>query len=115
MIRGTTPTLTLKVPVVDLTRVEEVYVTVKQANKAISKTGDDVEVQTITGNNDEVIGSKVLCWLNERESLSLCEGVDALIQVNWTYLDNGQNIKRAATKSKAIKIEQQLLNGVITT
>lgn len=114
MIRGTTPTLTLKVPDVDLTRVEEVYVTVKQKNITVTKTGDDIEIETIVGENDTVQGSRILCWLAEQESLELSENVDALIQVNWTYIDGGFK-KRAATKTKLIEIEKQLLNGVITT
>ena len=114
MIRGTTPTFTLRVPDVDLTRVEEVYVTVRQANTAVTKTGNDIQVETIVDANEAVQGSQILCWLTERESLALSEGVDALIQVNWTYLDNAQK-KRAATKTKLIEIDKQLLNGAITT
>ena len=115
IIRGTTPTFTMRIPNANLLDAESVYVTVKQVNTTITKTGSDVEVQSIVGDNDEVTGSMVMCWLTERESLKLQEGVDALIQVNWTYLHNGRNVKRAATKSKIIEIDKQLLNGAITT
>lgn len=104
MIRGTTPTLTLKIlnNTVDLTAANNVYVTIKQKNYTLTKTSAFLEIAVNT----------IDCYLTQEESLRLVEGA-ADVQVNWTYESNGTTY-RAATKVKQIAITQQLLNKVIS-
>lgn len=107
MIRGTTPTFTftIKNDTVDLAEAQNVYVTIRQGSKEITKTGDDIEVETRTVN----------VFLGQEESLGLSEGANAEVQINWTYLDqiDATTIRRAATKVKTIQITKQLLKRVI--
>lgn len=107
MIRGTTPTFTFTInsQTLDLTEAENVYVTIKQGSKEITKTGEDLDVSPTV----------VSVFLNQEESLSLRETMDAEVQINWTYLDPVDNtiIRRAATKIKSIKVAKQLLKRVI--
>ena len=107
MVRGTTPTLTLKLrdgSNVDLTQAQNVYVTIAQGLNVITKTGDDVDVQ-----ND---GLTVLTYLTQEESLSLAER-NAEVQLNWTYVDLDGVTMRAASKVKKIVIDRQILREVI--
>ena len=107
MIRGTTPTFTFTIvnETVDLTEAENVYVTIRQGSKEITKTGEDLEVAARTVN----------VFLNQEESLSLSETVQAEVQINWTYLDPIDNtiVRRAATKVKSVSVTKQLLKRVI--
>lgn len=107
MIRGTTPTFTFTITneTVDLTAAENVYVTIKQGSKEITKSGEDLDVEARV----------VSVFLNQEESLSLSETMDAEVQINWTYLDPVDNtiVRRAATKVKSIKVTKQLLKRVI--
>lgn len=106
MIRGTTPTFTftIKSQTLDLTEAENVYVTIRQGGKEITKTGEDLEVAQ----------KVVSVFLSQEESLSLVES-PADVQVNWTYLDplDGVTVRRAATVVKTINITKQLLKRVI--
>lgn len=108
MIRGTTPTFTLKLKEdsnIDLSEARNVYFTVSQGAKAITKTGDDIEISD---------GRTVLVFLNQEESLSLVEGQKTEVQLNWTYLDpDGETVRRAATKIKTIELGKQLIRKVI--
>lgn len=107
MIRGTTPTFTftIKDDTVDLTEATNVYVTLRQGSKEITKTGDDLEIDARTVN----------VFLKQEESLGLIETVNAEVQINWTYIDptDGATVRRAATKVKTIQITKQLLKRVI--
>ena len=108
MIRGTTPTFTftIKSQTVDLTEAENVYVTIRQGATEITKTGSDLQVSQ----------RSVDVFLDQEESLKLKENTSAEVQINWTYLDSGDNttVRRAATKVKSIQIDRQLLKRVIT-
>ena len=106
MIRGTTPTFTLTIDDenLDLSQAENVYVTIKQANTTITKTGEYLNI-------DENV---VECWLTESESFRLKENIEASIQINWTYVELNGGKKRAATQAHKIMIDRQLLNSEIT-
>ena len=106
MIRGTTPTFTLTIDDenLDLSQAENVYVTIKQANTTITKTGEYLEVDQ----------NMVMCWLTEEESFRLKENIEAAIQINWTYLESSGTRKRAATQTHKIMVGRQLLNEEIT-
>lgn len=105
MIRGTTPTFTFTIRNndVDLTEANNVYVSLVQGNKEIVKTGEDLEIAART----------VSVWLTQTESMSLAEGSNAEVQINWTYIDMNDTTRRAATKVKAIPINKQLLRRVV--
>lgn len=99
--RGTTPTfhLTFSEEELDLTTASNVYVTFKQNEKRITKSGEDL-----------VIAEKqVDVYLNQKETLSFTQG-DVKVQVNWT-LANG---RRAASEVKTTELSEQLLEKVIT-
>lgn len=104
MIRGTTPTFTLTVgdSGLDLTQASNVYVTVTQGNKRVTKTGNDLTVS----------GNVVSCWLSQTETLAFKSGQTAEIQVNWIYTEEGAT-KRAATDPKRIVVGFQLLPEVL--
>lgn len=104
MIQGTTPTFTftIKNQEINLSEATNVYVTLAQGIKLIEKQGSDLQID----------GSTVSVWLTQEESLKLTEGLDAEVQINWTYSDGG-TIRRAATKVKSIPVSKQLLKRVI--
>lgn len=106
MIRGTTPTFMLKIKneSVDLSAANNVYFTIGQGAKSITKTDQDLEIPD---------GRTVMVFLNQEESLSLRDGQMAEIQLNWTYLDKDGNTRRAATRVKEIMLEKQLIRAVI--
>lgn len=89
MYKGTTPSITLTLPdTVDLGSASSVYVTFanKRGAKIMQKTGDDLQI-------DENV---VVVYLTQEETLSLPTG-RTLIQVNWTYIEDGKT-KRACTE-----------------
>lgn len=104
MIRGTTPDIKIVIRnpgELDLAQAEEVYVTIRQGGKSVTKTGEEVAVET----------AAAAIWLTQDESLQFREG-DAEAQINWIYQGtNGR--KRAATKWTAISIDRQLLERVV--
>lgn len=105
MIRATTPTFTftVKSTTLDLSEADNIYVTLAQGSRTITKTGEDIEfTQPRT----------VAVWLTQEESLSLVEG-SMDVQLNWTYTDANSKVRRAATKTKTIQITKQLLKRVI--
>ena len=106
MIRATTPTFTFTVKdqTLDLTEATNIYATLAQGEKTIiTKTDDDIVLTQ---------PRTVSVWLTQEESLSLVEG-SMDVQLNWTYLDSDQNVRRAATKTKTIQVTKQLLKRVI--
>ena len=106
MIRGTTPTFTLKIADdsdVDLTQANRVYFTICQGAKIITKSGEQLEVS----------GKTVSVFLDQEDSMSLREGQKAEVQLNWTYTDADGKSRRAATPVKEVTIGRQLLKQVI--
>lgn len=104
MIIGTTPTFTLKLKRsydIDLTQVSKIYVTLKQGNVLLNKTGSAVSV---------VDAKTVQFSLTQEESLNLSIDKSVELQLNWVYA----NGKRAATKIITIELEKQLLKQEIT-
>lgn len=105
MIRGTTPTITMNITNggdLDLTKAEDLYVTLRQGQRIITKKCDVV-----------VDAQSVSFYFTQRETLSLKEG-PAYLQINWAYTDVVNKTKRrAATRIKQIQISGQLLDEVI--
>ena len=107
MIRATTPTFTftIKSDTLDLSEAANIYVSLAQGSRFyLEKTGEDIELTP---------PRTVAVWLTQEESLQLIEGVPLECQINWTYLDASQNVRRAATKPKNIAVTKQLLKKVI--
>lgn len=105
MIRATTPTFTLTISgdSVDLTEATSVYVTIAQPGNIINLTDDAL---TVTENT-------ISCFLTQEQALTLVDNLPAKIQVNWTFNDADEAVKRAATKVVTIQIGEQLLKRVI--
>ena len=101
MIPWTTPTIVLTISGVeglDLSQAEEVIVTLKQGDYSLEKTGNDLTL-------DE---NKITIVLSEEESAQLLADHSCMCQVNWTYLNADQSIRRAATNITRINIGKQL-------
>lgn len=108
MIRGTTPTFTLKLKEdsgIDLRQAQNVYFTIAQGHNTLTKSGNDVLVQED--------GRTVLVYLNQEESLAFNERADTEIQLNWTYFAQNGQARRAASVVKRIQIDKQLYRKVI--
>ena len=105
MIRATTPTFTFTIrdDSLNLANAENVYVTLAQNTRTITKTGEDVEITE---------PRTVSIWLTQEESLTLQEGT-ADCQINWTYISLDGIRRRAATLTKSIPVSKQLLKKVI--
>lgn len=103
MVRGTTPTFILTLEDADLTNTN-VYVTFKQDKGdcpkgfVMTKSGDDLSIE------DNVIS----VFLTQEETLRFQRG-NLYIQVNFTF-DNG---KRACSEIAMVKVDNNLLNGVL--
>lgn len=107
MIQWTTPTIVLTVSGVeglDLTEAEEVVVTLTQGNYQLQKTGNDLTLD----------GATVTFTLTEDESRRLAENASVQVQVNWTYRNADQNLRRAATSIARIDVGKQLYKEAMT-
>ncbi len=106
MVRGTTPNLTLRIKSdkIDLTKVQEVWVTIKQNNIEYDLTGESITIQK----------NKVNCYLTQQQSLDLKENVVTKAQINWLYFaEDGVTLLRGATKATEITITEQLLRRIL--
>ena len=101
MIRGTTPDYILTLDGVDLSE-QTVYVTIKQCQKLLTKTGDELTIAV-----DET-GSTISFALTQEDTLGLSPG-SASIQVR--FIDS-EGVARA-TDTAALNVEKVLLERVI--
>ena len=103
MRRGTTPTLELTLTGVDAIASDTLYVTLKQSQREITKTNNDLSIEA--GETESVIN----LYLSQQETLSLRKGT-CEIQVR------GINALGDAWASDiaAINIKEILRDGVIT-
>lgn len=107
MIPYTTPSFQITISGnVDLNNAVDVYVTIVQGTKSVTKTGADVQIS----NN----GATVSIWLTQNESMQFSVGT-AYAQVNWTYMDvEAEQIRRLSTEPLPVKVSKQLYKQVIT-
>lgn len=98
--RGTTPTyiLTFDEQSLDLTEANNVYVTFRKGAKALTKTGNDIEVSA----------KQVRVYLNQKETLSFSTG-EVKVQVNWTTYGG----RRASSEVAEVNLSEQLLDKVV--
>lgn len=97
---ATTPTITITFTddELDLTAASGVYVTLKQNNVCLTKTGTDIAVSA----------KQIELVLNQEDTVGFTEGV-ASIQANWAF----PNGKRACSNVQSIQLSKQLLKAVI--
>ena len=99
MVQATTPTFILTLPdTVDLSQAANIYVSLRQKNALIEKTGDDLTVD----------GQTVSVYLSQAETLQLVSGA-AQIQLNWTYA----NGSRACSNIVSVQVTENLLKEVV--
>ena len=101
MTRGCTPTIICRLPEeVDLSLADNVYVTLGQGARKVTKSGSDIEVS----------GSNVSIWLSQKDSLHFNNINNTVkIQVNWTYSAGN----RGATTIKELVLNPNLLPEVL--
>jgi hypothetical protein len=105
MINYTTPVIKLMVEGIDLTGYD-VYVTLEQGQKELTKSGTDLIIQAVTvGQNTD---TEIDFSLTQEESGSFDFNRTVSIQVNW--ISSGV---RSATDIKTIPVMRNLLDEVI--
>ena len=97
--RGTTPTfeLTFTDAQLDLTQMENVYVTFQSGRNTLTKKGEDLTVEE----------KKISVWLTQAETLAFASRV--MIQANWTMAGG----MRAASDIIVYDMAEQLLQEVV--
>ena len=106
MINYTTPTISLIVDGVDLSGMD-VYASLEQGSKELTKTGDELIIEPIVG--EETTDTKITFTLTQEESASFDFGKRVSVQVNWVSSSN----VRDATEVKTIPVMRNLLDKVI--
>lgn len=105
MINYTTPTIPLTVEGIDLTSYD-LYVTLEQVGKKLTKSGNDLNVTTQTVG--QKTNTKITFDLTQAESAMFNHRLGVDIQVN--YIKDGV---RKATDIKHISVMKNLLSEVI--
>ena len=101
MIRGTTPTLKLKLNGIETSRLQSIYITLKQGDKEITKNNDD----GIVLESDSVLSVA----LTQRDTLTFEQGY-VYIQIRAITTDG----LAIASKTRLVFIDDVLREGVIT-
>lgn len=98
MYKGITPTFTLTLPEdINLEYASNVYVTfTRDGAPKLTKTGESLDIQQ----------NVVEVFLTQEETLAF-EGGAVLLQVNWTYQEDGLS-KRACTEVVPLHLEENL-------
>lgn len=100
MVRATTPTLicSFDSALLDLSTVQNIYVTLSQGYLKLTKSGEDLEVEE---NNVKV-------YLTQSETLMFKTG-EVSIQVNWTFGGG----RRGASNIAKLIMKENLLSKVV--
>lgn len=107
MINYTTPAIELTVEDEDLTGMD-VYVTLQQRSVVLTKTGNDLVIETETVG--QVTNTNITLTLSQEESAAFKYNQPVALQVNWI----ASNGVRDATDIQNIPVMQNLLDEVIT-
>lgn len=102
MIKYTTPTLLLRVPI-DISEAK-IIVSFRQPNVRLKK---EIPAENISLQQGNTI---IKVPLSQEETGRLASGSSCMVQVNWIY----ENGARDATMEKRISISDNLLDEVIT-
>ena len=98
--QATTPTITYLAPEdLDMTTTRNIYFTLSQGERKITKTGSDLFVTA----------SSVGVYLSQRDTVWLDPDREAKHQLNWTFSDG----RRGMTREKIIEIDPNLLPEVL--
>lgn len=102
MIRATTPTLELVLEDerIDLGVANDVYVTLRQGPKKLTKSGNALAID----------GNVVSVWLSQQETLGFTSAHNVDVQLNWTYPGGA----RAASEIGRVWVGENLLPEVLT-
>lgn len=100
MTRGTTPTLRIKVVGIDVTELDELYLTIKQGKTEITKRESDIS--TDAENN------KILVPLSQQETLRFNDGFVSIQLRAITVMGNA-----IASTIKTIPLSHILMEGEI--
>ena len=107
MYKGITPTFVLTLPAEGhIFDAEHVYVTLAAKCKTITKSDTELSFDTDAQGN-----AVIYVFLPQEETLAFPKG-QVLIQVNWTYDDDG-TIKRACSTIASVTFADNLLDRVI--
>ena len=108
MYKGITPTIELTLPEASmLDSASHVYVTIAGKDNSITKADAEIDVTHDLVNEVYTIG----VFLDQQETLSFKKGA-AMVQVNWTYDENGIS-KRASSTIGKLTFSENLLNEVV--
>lgn len=100
MRRGTTPTLKIKVKGIAITQLKTVYITIRQGQKELTKTNNDIEIED---------GNVISVFLSQEDTLKFFGGhVDIQLRA---VTCNGVAV---ASDIKRIPIGRILKEGVIS-
>lgn len=98
MIQATTPTFVFTLPEgVDLSAAAHVYFTISQSGVIVTK--DEMEIS----------GNVVTVSLTQEDTVNFNFGIDAKVQLNWTYSDGS----RMATKVQTVPVFENLHKDVL--
>lgn len=102
MIRATTPTLELELEDenIDLGLAKDVYVTLRQGARKVTKSGNSIVID----------GNIVSVHLSQQETLIFYPFHNVEVQLNWTYPGSA----RAASEIGHISVGENLLPEVLT-
>lgn len=106
MINYTTPTISLVVEGTDIS-THDVYVTLEQGKKKLTKSGADLHITTET--HGQTTDTNITMTLTQEESASFDYNRNVAIQVNYI---TSQGV-RDATEMKNIGVMRNLLDEVI--
>lgn len=67
MLRGTTPTLEIKITGINVTELESIYITLKQYQKQVTKQTEDITADEIT--------NTLYVPLSQEDTLTLSRGI----------------------------------------
>lgn len=99
MRQGTTPTIRIKVPNVDLKRFKSLYVIFEQGSNIMKKETDDLEI----------VDNEIRCTLTQEETLNFKEG-KCNIQLRAMTIEN----VAVASAIKVVQVYRVLDKKVIT-
>lgn len=98
MRRGTTPTLKIRIKGADLSEMENIYVTIKQEGKEVTKTGDEISIE----------GDMILVHLTQEDTLKFRQSC-VWVQMRATTKDG----LAVASNIRMLEMKDVLMDGVI--
>ena len=100
MTQGTTPTITCRLQAeIDLTQAGNVYLTLRQGGRTVTKSGGDLTIEE----------SSVGADLTQEDTLLFRHDAPVHIQLNWTYGDG----TRGASEIVTVMLGRNLLPEVL--